>query len=126
MVKNIIGSILFLASYVTIFWYVICLGKKWRGKSDHWNVFWGAFLCSFTVLFEPTSRITELGLFMFPRTILGVFLWFEKRGYYKPYDNLEVLFFAIAFSLIMYLYQNEERLIRPTYLSMFKRFLGRN
>ena len=77
-------------------------------------------------MFEPANRRVELALYMFPRFLEFLFLFLEKRGYVKSIKNGEVLVFALAMSVIMYAYQNEERNIKSTYLSMFKKFFGTN
>ena len=63
---------------------------------------------------------------MFPRFLESAFLFLEKRGYLKSIPNGEVFVFAVALSVIMYSYQNEDRNIKSTYLSMFKKFWGKN
>ena len=77
-------------------------------------------------MFEPANRRTELALYMFPRFLETSFLLLEKRGILKSVKNGEVLVFALALSLVMYCYQNEERNIKSTYLSMFKKYWGTN
>ena len=124
--KNIIKSSLFISCYVAVFWYFCCRFRNWRHRTDKWNVILASFLCSFAVLFEPAHRRTELALYMFPRFLESLFLFLEKRGYIKSIANGEVLVFAVALGIIMYCYQNEERNIKSTYLSMFKKYWGTN
>ena len=124
--KNIIMSSMFISVYVSSFWYFCCVFRNKRLKTDKWNVIMAAFICSFAVLFEPANRRTELALYMFPRFLESAFLFLEKRGYLKSVPNGEVLVFASALSVIMYSYQNEERNIKSTYLSMFKKYWGKN
>ena len=85
-----------------------------------------SFICSFACLFEPANRRVELALYMFPRFLEFLYLFLEKRGYVNAVKNGEVLVFALALSVIMYAYQNEERNIKSTYLSMFKKYWGTN
>ena len=125
-IKNIIKSSLFISVYVSSFWYFICFFKNKRFKTDKWNIILASFICSFAVLFEPANRRTELALYMFPRFLESLFLFMEKRGYVKSIPNGEVLVFAIAMGIIMYCYQNEEKNIKSTYLSMFKKYWGTN
>ena len=125
-IKNIIKSSLFISVYVSSFWYFICFFKNKRFKTDKWNIIFASFICSFAVLFEPANRRTELALYMFPRFLESLFLFMEKRGYVKSIPNGEVLVFAIAMGIIMYCYQNEEKNIKSTYLSMFKKYWGTN
>ena len=126
LIKNIIKSSLFLSLYVSVFWYFCCVLKNIRRKTDIWNVLISGFICSFSCLFEPSNRRQELALYMFPRFLETAFLMLVKRGYLKSIENGEVLVFSFAMSFIMYCYQNEERNIKPTYLSMFKKYWGTN
>ena len=123
---NIIRSSFFLSVYVSAFHYFVCLTQQYRIKTDKWNIICASFICSFAVLFEPSNRRTELALYMFPRFLESLHLALHKRGYVKSYNNAEVVIFAIAMSVIMYCYQNEEKNIKSTYLSMFKKFWGTN
>ena len=125
-IVNIIKSSLFLSVYVSIFHYFVCFFQNKRRSTDKWNVICASFICSFAVLFEPANRRTELALYMFPRFLESIHLALAKRGYVKSYANAEVLIFAFAMSVIMYCYQNEDRNIKSTYLSMFKKFWGTN
>ena len=125
-IKNIIKSSLFISIYVASFWYFCCLSRNFRKVTDKWNIIIAGFFCSFSVLFEPAHRRTELALYMFPRFLESMFLFLEKRGYLKSVANGEVFVFAVALGIIMYCYQNEERNIKSTYLSMFKKYWGTN
>ena len=123
---NIVMSSLFLAVYVSSFHYFICKGIQMRKKTDIKNIIFASFMCSFATLFEPTSRRVELSLFMFPRFLESIHLSMVKRGYVKSYKNFEVLLFSIAMSVMMHCYQNEEKMIKSSYLSMFKKFFKEN
>jgi hypothetical protein len=115
-----------MSTYVAAFRYLLCFFKNRRHKIDKWNVILASFICTFAVLFEPSHRRTELALYLFPRFLEALWAFLEKRGYVKSIPNGEVFLFAIAMGVIMYCYQNEEKNIKSTYLSMFKRFWGTN
>jgi hypothetical protein len=115
-----------MATYVAAFRYFVCYFKNKRQKVDRWNVILGAFLCTFAILWEPSHRRTELTLYLFPRFLDAFWHFLEKRGIVKSLPFGEVLIFAVAMGIIMYCYQNEEKNIKSTYLSIFKRFWGVN
>ena len=102
VVKNVIQSSCFISCYVAIFWYFCCVFRNQRLKTDKWNVIGAAFLCSFSILFEPSNRRTELALYMFPRFVESMMLFFEKRGYFMTVSNGEVGAFAVSLGVIMY------------------------
>ena len=123
---NIIRSSLFISTYVCSFWYMCFVFRNKRMRTEKWIIIYAGFICSFAILFEPAHRRTELALYMFPRFLESMFLFLEKRGYVKSIKNGEVLVFAFALGIIMYCYQNEEKKIKSTYLSMFKKYWGTN
>ena len=104
VIKDIIYSCLFLSVYVSLFWYFICKFKNIRGKSDKYNIMLSSLICSWSAIFEAQHRRVELGLYMFPRFMESMFLFFEKRGYVKSIKNGDVYIFAVTLSLLMYNY----------------------
>ena len=115
-----------MATYVAIFRYLLCFFKNYRHKIDRFNVIAAAFVCTFGIMWEPSHRRTELALYLFPRFLEALWAFLEKRGIVKSVPYGEVFLFAVAMGIIMYCYQNEEKNIKSTYLSMFKRFWGVN
>eukprot|EP00347_Sterkiella_histriomuscorum_P020166 403338853 len=123
---NVLRSCLFMSCYIAIFRYLTCLLKNTRGKIDRLNIVIAGFFCTFAILFEPSHRRTELALYLIPRFLEAFWAFLEKRGFVQSVQYGEVLIFAFAMGIIMYCYQNEEKSIKSTYLSMFKRFWGIN
>jgi hypothetical protein len=126
LLKNLARSCLFMAFYVTTFRYLTCKLKNYRGKLDRWNVMIAAFLCTFGILWEPRGRRVELALYLLPKFLEALWMFLEKRGLAITFKYGEVLIFCVAMGILMYCYQNEDKAIKPTYLSMFKRFWGVN
>lgn len=124
--KNIIRSSLFLSFYVSVFWYLFCLFKNLRKKTDVLNVLMASAVCSLSVLFEPQSRRPEIAIFLVPRFLEWLMFMLEKRGYIKTIKNGEVLVFSLVLSIMMYAYQNEKDSIKRSYLSLFSKFFGEN
>ena len=108
IVKNlligIVRSSLFVSVCISLFWYLICLFKNLRRKTDYWNILLASFFCSFSFLFEPSGRRIEIALYFLPRFLESLFLFFEKRGYIKSRKNGEVFIFATAMGFLMYCY----------------------
>ena len=115
-----------MSVYVAIFRYMTCVMKNYRGKIDRWNVMIPGFFCSFAILFEPAYRRTELALYLIPRFLEAVWMFLEKRDLVKVVKHWEVVVFSLAMGILMYCYQNEEKAIKPTYLSIFKSIWGEN
>ena len=126
LAKNILRSCLFMATYVAIFRYLTCWMKNTRGVIDRWNILVPGFLCTFSILFEPAHRRTELALYLIPRFLEAAWMFLEKRRLVVTVQYGEVLIFSFAMGILMYCYQNEEKSIKPTYLGMFKKFWGTN
>ena len=118
----VLRSSLFWATYVAIFRYSLCFFKNKRRKIDRWNVILAAFVCTFAIFFEPSHRRTELALYMIPRFLEATFLFLHKHHLVLSVEYGEVLLFSVAMGIIMFFYQNEDKNINSTYLSLFKRF----
>ena len=123
---GILRSSAFLGCYVAIFRYLLCFFKNTRHKIDRWNVIGAGFFCSVALLVEPEGRRTEIALYLVPRVLDGLWKFARKRQWVTPIKYGEIVLFAIAMAIIMYCYQNEEQNIKPTYLSIFKKFWGTN
>ena len=126
LLTGIVRSSLFVSVCISLFWYLICIFKNLRRRTDYVNILLASFICSFSILFEPAGRRIEIALYFLPRFLESVFLFFEKRGYIKSIENGEVVLFATAMSFLMYCYQNEEKNIKNQYLSMLKKYFGSN
>ena len=124
--RNILKSCLFLAAYVSVFQYMLCLTKNTRGKVDRWNVVTACFVCGFSLVFEHRSRQSELVMYYLPRMMESIFRLLAEKGLVKPFKFGEVLVFALCMALIMFFYQTKPDHIKPTYLNMLRRFFGTN
>ena len=85
-----------------------------------------SFICIFAILAEPSSRRTELALFLIPKFLEAFWMFLEKRGLVRVVPHWEIIVFCFAMGIIMYFYQNEEKSIKPTILNMLKSFWGVN
>ena len=112
LIIGIVRSSLFVSVCISLFWYLICIFKNIRRRTDYWNILLASFICSFSILFEPAGRRIEIALYFLPRFLESLFLFFEKRGYIKSVKNGEIILFATAMSFIMYCYQNDDKNIK--------------
>jgi hypothetical protein len=103
-IKNIFKSCMFLATYVSIFRYLLCFLKNYRHKVDKWNVILGSFFCTFGLLWEPAHRRTELALYLFPRFMEAFWNKLLREGLVKSFQFGEVLVFSLAMGIIMFCY----------------------
>ncbi|KAL4444542.1 hypothetical protein ABPG74_016835 [Tetrahymena malaccensis] len=123
---NYIKSLCFMGSYVAVLKYFLCKTKNWRRRIDGWNPAISAFIAGFSVTLEPENRRSEIALFIMPRFFETLWNWLKRRRLVAPIPGGELLVFAFAMGIINYFYQMEENAIKPTYLSLFKRFWGVN
>ena len=124
--KNIFKSCLFLATYICIYRYSLCLIKNFRRKVDRSILLMAGCLSGVGLLWEPQSRRTELALYFLPRVMETLWRWLKSRKFVTPIPNGEIILFAFAMSVLMYCYENEKHNIKNAYLSMFTYFWGEN
>ena len=124
--KNIFKSCLFLAVYVSVFRYLLCVTKNTRRTVDRWNMIIASFVCGFAIILEPESRRNELAMYLVPRAFEALFNLQVQKGRVKHIKYGEVLIFAVCMSLLMYCYENEPKNIKPAFLALLKRFFGKN
>ena len=96
-----------MALYVAIFRYLTCFMKNYRMKIDRWNVMIPGFLCTFAILVEPSSRRTELALYLIPRFLEAAWMFLARRGWVRAVPHWDVITFCVAMGILMYCYQNE-------------------
>ena len=104
----------------------MCFFKNIRGVNDRFNVTAAALISPNAILLEPSYRRVELAIFMLPRFLESFWNFLLKRNLVLNIKHGEVLVFAIAMSILMFSYQNEETNIKSTYLSILKKFFGEN
>ena len=76
-------------------------------KSDPWNPVMASVLCASALLFEPSSRRTQITLYLVPRAWETTFQFFVKRGYLRNIKNGDVLIYSFVMAYLMYAYQCE-------------------
>ena len=97
---------MFIATFVSVFRYMLCFTKNTRGKVDRWNVIWASLTCGLALLWEHKSRRNELVMFMLPRVMESLYYLAMENGYATAIKKGEVLVFALCMAVIMYFYEN--------------------
>ncbi|CAI2381199.1 unnamed protein product [Moneuplotes crassus] len=124
MFKDTFYSVLWLSTYIALYRYFFCLFKNLRGKIDRTSVGLAGFFCGFGLLWEAQSRQIEMSLYFFPRVLESLWGLLARRNYVTSLPYGEVLVFAVAMTIIMYCYQNEQKSIKRSFLSCFKFLWG--
>ncbi|KAJ6014102.1 hypothetical protein N7540_008693 [Penicillium herquei] len=126
----------FLASFVSLFYYSVCLartrlGPKIFDKDTVTPLMWdsglcvgaGCLMCGWSVLVEKTRKRQELALFVAPRAAATVL----PRLYDKKYQYRERIAFSISAAIIFTCLRENPRMIRgvfggiATSVAMFSR-----
>ena len=100
-----ITSVLFMALFSTIYWYLKCKIRVWRGgKVDRWNSMISSIICCFTIFFEPEGRRAEIGLYLVPRALEAFWQQNVLAGRVKSIKYGEELVFSLSMAILMYCY----------------------
>lgn len=126
LLKNIIRSALFMGCFVGSMRFTLCHVKNYRGKMDRWNVLAASIVCSFSLLIEPTSRMSEIAMFVLPRVIESLWKLQVRAGRVKNLKYGSELVFAFSMAVLMYCYENQPQMIKPNYRSLLRQFFGEN
>ncbi|CAI2379991.1 unnamed protein product [Moneuplotes crassus] len=122
-VKNVAKSCLFLATYMGLLIYGLCIFRRLLGNRPLHVIFAG--LWTFPGMFwEAEGRRTEMSHYFLSPFLEGVWMWLKKRGLVADIPNGDVLLFSVTMAIIMYCYQFHQSAIKGTYLSLFKKLWG--
>ncbi len=126
--KNCSLSVLFLSSYNLIFVGTLCIGTRWCKKDSELVGYASGFLAALASLFEKAERRKEFTIYCFPRVFELITNYYLKRDVIseKCIDTLVVLLFMLSSGAMMYLYQNQPKFIKTTFLSLMRRVFGVN
>ena len=78
-----------------------------------------AILSSTTVIFEPTSRITEYNIFSLPKAMEGIVHLLEAKGLITRVSNFVGIAFALSMATMVVMRKKYPKQIPPS----FKAFL---
>ncbi|KAJ5974521.1 hypothetical protein N7481_011731 [Penicillium waksmanii] len=119
----------FLASFVSLFYYAVCLARTRLGPKifDQKTVtpmMWdsglcvgaGCFMCGWSVLVEKARKRQELALFVAPRAASTVL----PRLYDKKYFYREHIAFATSAAILITCLREKPRLVRGVFGPMFR------
>ncbi|KAE8378357.1 hypothetical protein BDV26DRAFT_281148 [Aspergillus bertholletiae] len=123
-VSDALRSSAFLASFVTIFYYSVCLartriGPKVFPRDVITPMMWdsglcvgaGCLMCGWSILVESPSKRQELALFVAPRAAATVL----PRFYDKQYQYRERITFAVSAALLLTCLQERPDLVRGVF-----------
>ncbi|KAE8352679.1 hypothetical protein BDV28DRAFT_134731 [Aspergillus coremiiformis] len=123
-ISDALRSSAFLASFVGIFYYSICLartrlGPKVFSRDVVTPMMWdsglcigaGCLMCGWSILVESPSKRRELALFVAPRAAATVL----PRFYNKQYQYRERIAFAISTAILLTCLQEQPSLVRGVF-----------
>lgn len=104
---------LFIGSFAGIYKAVNCY-LRWRyNKSEDWHAAVGGALAGPTMLFCPTSTITQ---YFFWKLIENYFVKATKAGYITRPDVMVKVVYSISVSIIAYCVMLQPKYMRPSYM----------
>mgnify|MGYP000935789093 FL=1 len=83
----------------------------------------GGIFASFTLVFEPVSRQSEIALYCLNKTMEVCYLMAKRRKWPVKIAGGESLLFAISAAIVCFHYINNPEAIRGSYLSVIDKLL---
>lgn len=124
LVKDAARSSSFLAAFVGLFYYTVCLARTRLGPrlvskdkvtSQMWDsglcVLAGCLACGWSIMFEKASRRQEIAFFVAPRALATLL----PRVYDKHHQRREQLAFATSVAIVMNAMQSKQHHIRGVF-----------
>lgn len=121
MAKDAARSSSFLAAFVTLFYYAVCLARTRLGPkifskktvtSQMWDsglcVLAGCLACGWSIMFEKAARRQEIASFVAPRALATLL----PRVYDKRYQRREQIVFAASVAIVMNAMQQRKHHVR--------------
>ncbi|KAE8147137.1 integral membrane protein [Aspergillus avenaceus] len=122
--SSALRSSAFLASFVSTFYYSVCLartriGPKIFSKEAVTPMMWdsglcvgaGCLMCGWSILVESPSKRRELALFVAPRAVATVL----PRFYARKYQYRESIAFALSAALLLTCLQEQPQMVRGVF-----------
>ena len=101
MIINWTRSVLFLTISCIVPPIARCYWSKWGPKTDRMRAgLPGVFSVMIGCLFETQGRQREIGLFLLPKSIAGIYSMLYVRGLVPALPNIEVLILILALGFI--------------------------
>ena len=126
IVFSTIRSAVFITAWVSSAWSSSCAFRKWFGTDRPVQYFLSGFLAGSSVFIEGPGRRLELALYFLPRAIETAWNCAVKWGYWSNICCGEVIYFSVASSILMTIYQHDPESIHDGYRKAMKRFIGNN
>ena len=119
-------SAIFLTAYVSCAWSSSCAFRRLFGIDKPARYFLSGFLAGSAVFIESRGRRLELALYCLPRAIEAAWNCAVKWGYWNHLWGGEALYFSLASSILMSLYQHDPESIHDGYRKVMVRLIGVN
>jgi hypothetical protein len=126
IVLSTIRSAVFITAWVSCAWSSSCAFRKVIGTDRPAQYFLSGFLAGSSVFIEGPGRRLELALYFVPRAIETAWNCAVKWGYWNSISCGEIIYFSIASSVLMTIYQHDPESIHDGYRKAMKRLIGVN
>ncbi|OBZ87329.1 hypothetical protein A0J61_04629 [Choanephora cucurbitarum] len=123
----------FLASFVTLYQYQICMHRQLlkTGLIGRWNskyiYGWAGFVCAYLSIFlEDKKRRSELALYVLPKALQSFYRIAYSHQWIFKVKHFEVMMTSFAMGVIMSFYQEEADVLSPFVRKIMYQFFQKN
>ncbi|KAI8378960.1 hypothetical protein BD560DRAFT_453314 [Blakeslea trispora] len=123
----------FLASFVTLYQYQICMHRQllktgligtWHSKYIYG---WAGFVCAYLSIFlEDKKRRSELALYVLPKALQSFYRIAYSHQWIFKVKHFEVMMTSFAMGIIMSFYQEEADVLSPFVRKIMYQFFQKN
>lgn len=103
LLKTAIGfasSCAFLSTYVLCIKGSQCFLRNMRQTDSDWHAVVAGLLTSFSTYFERPSRVSELMLYCFPKSLEGAYIYLRKRKLIGVIKHFDAMLFMVTMGLL--------------------------
>lgn len=127
ILQNAVRSSAFLAAFVSLFYYFVCLTRTRLGPKicpsfspQRWDsglcVLAGCLACGWSIMLEKTNRRQEIAHFVAPRALATVL----PRVYDKKHQRREQIVFACSIAVLLSTIQHRSSSVRGVFGSVLR------
>lgn len=120
-IRNVIQSVLFLSTYILIMKSNLCFWRNLFEADKPWMGSFAGFCTGLACLFERNSRVNDLALFCWPKSLEIAWGWLYKRGIVNGIKNGEVHMFSASIAILLASRQVD---YKQTYFNIAKLVIG--
>ncbi|KAI8873186.1 hypothetical protein GQ42DRAFT_118297 [Ramicandelaber brevisporus] len=126
LLKATSRSTLFFSLVVCACFNVLCASRRTIGYDAFPAFLLNGLIAGSYIFIEPSSRRTELGMYMLLRAIESQWDLGIKKGWWRAVKGGQLVYSALSVGVLMSLYQHDPSSIRSGYLSVMTRLFGHN